>query len=173
MNVNTNTDPQIIKRGFDWARTNGIDVISCSWGGHPPSTMITQSISDALNNGRIYNGVSKGCVVVFSTRNTNEDVYYPANALPDIQVSLKPNAIETIYPNPTSDEVIIVYKINQGDSAYLSLTGFYGSNISNNYILDITENEVTLNLNTYSSGLYAVALIVNGQFQDSKTIIKQ
>src|SRR5690606_11405614 len=48
----------------------------------------------------------------------------------EVEVILKPNAITTLYPNPTSNQVTVAYKINQGDSAYLSVTGFYGSNIS-------------------------------------------
>ncbi len=55
----------------------------------------------------------------------------------EIEVSLKPNVITTLYPNPTSNQVTVAYKINDGNSAYLSVTGFYGSNVSNNYILDI------------------------------------
>ena len=91
----------------------------------------------------------------------------------EVEVSLKPNVITTLYPNPTSNQVTISYKINQGDSAYLSVTGFYGSNVSNNYILDIEENEVTLDVTTYPQGLYSVALIVNGQIQETTTLIKQ
>lgn len=91
----------------------------------------------------------------------------------EIEVSLKPNSIETIYPNPTSSEVTVSYKINEGESAYLAVTGFYGSNVSNNYILDINETSVTLDASSYPQGLYSVALIVNGQIQDTTTLIKQ
>src|SRR5690606_22096937 len=91
----------------------------------------------------------------------------------EVEVILKPNAITTLYPNPTSNQVTVAYKINQGDSAYLSVTGFYGSNISNNYILDIEENEVTLDVSSYPQGLYSIALIVNGQIQGTTTLIKQ
>ncbi len=91
----------------------------------------------------------------------------------EVEVILKPNAITTLYPNPTSNQVTVSYKINQGEVAYLSVTGFYGSNISNNYILDIEENEATLDVSNYPQGLYSVALIVNGQIQDTTTLIKQ
>jgi len=64
-------------------------------------------------------------------------------------------------------------KLIEGDSVYLSVTGFYGSNISNNYILDISENDITLNVSNYPQGLYSIALIVNGQIQDTTTLIKQ
>lgn len=91
----------------------------------------------------------------------------------EVEVTLKPNAITTLYPNSTSNQVTVVYKINEGDAAYLSVTGFYGSNVSNNYILDISQNDITLDVSNYPQGYYAVALIVNGQIQDTTTLIKQ
>ena len=91
----------------------------------------------------------------------------------EIEVKLNPNRIENVYPNPSSNLVTTTYKINEGDSAYLALTGFYGSNISNNYILDITQNEITVDISSYPQGLYNIALIVNGQISDTKTLVKQ
>lgn len=92
----------------------------------------------------------------------------------EIEVKLKPNTIETLYPNPTFNQVTIAYKINDGDSAYLSVNSLYSSNtVSYNYVLDITENEATLDVSTYPQGLYSIALIVNGQIQDTATLIKQ
>ena len=44
---------------------------------------------------------------------------------------------------------------------------------SNNYILDTTEFQTTLDISTYSTGLYSVALVCNGQIQQSKTLAKQ
>lgn len=91
----------------------------------------------------------------------------------EIEVKINPNRIETVYPNPSSNLVTTTYKINNGDSAYLSLTGFYGSNISNNYILDIAQNEIAIDISGYPQGLYTIALIVNGQIVDTKTLVKQ
>lgn len=91
----------------------------------------------------------------------------------EVEVKLKPNTITALYPNPASSQVAVTYKINKGDSAYLSVTGFYGSNISNNYILNIEENEITLDISNYPQGLYSIVLIVNGQIQDTTTLIKQ
>ena len=91
----------------------------------------------------------------------------------EIEVKINPNRIETVYPNPSSNLVTTTYKINNGDSAYLSLTGFYGSTISNNYILDIAQNEIAIDISSYPQGLYTIALIVNGQIADTKTLVKQ
>lgn len=93
----------------------------------------------------------------------------------EIDVELNPNTIKQVSPNPAAVSTSVVYKINKGESAYLSVTGFYGagSGISNNYILNIDQEELTLDLSTYPQGMYAVALIVDGQISDTSTLIKQ
>jgi serine protease len=54
------------------------------------------------------------------------------------------------------------------------IIGYYGSNeTSNNYILDVNSNAISLNINNYPSGFYTVALVVNGEIVDAKTLIKQ
>jgi hypothetical protein len=92
----------------------------------------------------------------------------------EVEIKLKSNAITILYPNPTSNQVTVAYKINQGDSAYLSVNALYGSNnISHNYVLNIEENETTLDVSSYPQGLYIISLITNGQVSDTTTLIKQ
>ena len=50
------------------------DVLSNSWGGGAPNANITAEINNAITQGRN----SRGCVVVFSTGNSNRAVGYPA-----------------------------------------------------------------------------------------------
>ena len=77
-------------------------------------------------------------------------------------------------PNPATDAVTIGYKINEGGSAYLMILGGYGTNsASNNYILNPDLGEININLANYSNGFYTVALVVNGQLVDAKTLVKQ
>lgn len=92
----------------------------------------------------------------------------------EVEVKLKPNSITTLYPNPTSNLATVAYKINQGNSAYLSVNALYGSNnISHNYILNVEENEITLDVSSYPQGLYSIVLVTNGQVSDTTTLIKQ
>lgn len=92
----------------------------------------------------------------------------------EVEVNLKPSVLISMAPNPATDAVTIGYKINEGGSAYLMILGGYGTNsASNNYILDNTISEKTINLTNYSTGFYTVALVVNGQIVDAKTLVKE
>tara|TARA_B100000787_G_scaffold61865_1_gene45378 strand:+ start:2737 stop:2904 length:168 start_codon:yes stop_codon:yes gene_type:complete len=54
------------------------------------------------------------------------------------------------------------------------IIGQSGSNsTSNNYVLDTTNNQITIDLTSYNNGFYTVALICDGDIIDAKTIIKQ
>ncbi|NDP22417.1 MAG: S8 family serine peptidase [Paludibacter sp.] len=75
--------PQQIANGFNWAWQNGADVISNSWGGYNPSTIIEDAINNTLTNGRS----GKGTVVVFAAGNENDTyIRYPGNSIPAILV---------------------------------------------------------------------------------------
>ncbi len=54
---------------FYWARTNGADVISCSWGSEM-ETVLYDAINDAAVNGR--NGL--GCVILFAAGNSDASI---------------------------------------------------------------------------------------------------
>ncbi|PHR13864.1 MAG: hypothetical protein COA40_04960 [Aequorivita sp.] len=45
--------------------------------------------------------------------------------------------------------------------------------ISNNYILDVNATAINLDVSTYTSGLYSVALVCDGEIVDSKNLAKQ
>ena len=74
--------PQQIANGFSWAWHNGADIISNSWGGCAPSSIIDNAIDSVLIHGR--NG--KGGIVVFAAGNDNSTIKYPGNSNPDILV---------------------------------------------------------------------------------------
>ena len=92
----------------------------------------------------------------------------------EIEVKLKPSIIESLSPNPTSNEIQIKYKLNGVNSAYLMIIGQCGTNgASNNYVLDTNSSQTAINVINYTNGFYTVALVCNGQIVDAKTLIKQ
>ena len=92
----------------------------------------------------------------------------------DVEVKLKPSTLGSITPNPATHNATINYKINGASSAYLMLIGYYGNNeTANNYILDVNANQTNLNIANYPNGFYTVALVINGDIVDAKTLIKQ
>jgi len=67
---NMGTTNDAIARGFDWAVQNGAKIISNSYGGFTESPIVTDAINNALN---------AGCVVLFSTGNSDYNfVNYPS-----------------------------------------------------------------------------------------------
>ena len=80
--------PQQLANGFNWAWQNGADVISNSWGGYAPSSIVDNAIINTQSQGR--NGL--GCVLVFSTHNHNGTITYPASLTNVIGVgAISPN----------------------------------------------------------------------------------
>lgn len=78
--INGASSSLIIARAFDTARVRGIDVLSNSWGGGTPQSIITEAIDNAAFNGR--NGL--GCVILFASGNDGRNPpIYPA-VLPNV-----------------------------------------------------------------------------------------
>jgi subtilisin family serine protease len=83
INLVTSDTPQQLANGFNWAWQNGADIISNSWGGYAPSSIIENAISNALSYGR----KGRGTVVVFASGNENDtNIRYPGNSNPNIIV---------------------------------------------------------------------------------------
>lgn len=69
--------------GFNWARTNGAEILSNSWGWNNPSALFDAAVTNALTLGR--GGL--GCVVLFSAGNDNlTALIYPKNSNPDLVI---------------------------------------------------------------------------------------
>ena len=90
----------------------------------------------------------------------------------EVAVQLKPSSIEIIAPNPATNNIAVNYKLNGATSAYIMIIG-YNNPTSNNYILNVNSNQTNINISNYTTGYYTVALIVNGEIVDTKTLIKQ
>lgn len=90
----------------------------------------------------------------------------------EIEVKLKPSTLEIISPNPATNEIQVNYKLNGANSAYLMIISQYGTNTSNNYVLDAQSFQTTINIINYTNGFYTIALVCDGAIVDVKTLIK-
>lgn len=108
-------------------------------------------------------------VIVFSS------LFLTAQNKQDYYIVAKPNySMEPIQKttNPASNSVTISYDAAVASSAYLIITNI-ASGIFNNYILDTAEFQATLDISAYPTGLYSVALVCDGEIQQSKTLVKE
>lgn len=92
----------------------------------------------------------------------------------DVNVTLKPNRLETLFPNPsTGGNLNITYKINEANSAYLMITSYYMTGATSyNYIIDKDATEKNIDINYFPNGFYKVALVTDGQIVDVKILSK-
>ena len=78
-----------------------------------------------------------------------------------------------MHPNPAIDIVTLNYKINEASTAHFSIINYYmGSNIVQNHLINLDENEKTVDVSALPSGFYHVLLIIDGVAQDVKILSK-
>lgn len=90
----------------------------------------------------------------------------------EVQITVNNYRIESLIPNPASNQIIINYLTDGAVSAYLMVVNINTAN-SDNYILDVNQSNVNIDVSAYPSGLYNVLLVCDGEIQNSKTLIKQ
>lgn len=86
-----------------------------------------------------------------------------------VEVKIKEHEIISVVPNPTTGATTVSYHLGNASSAYLilSASGWSGSN---QYILDVSQGVVQLNVENLPPGAYNLVLAVNGQPVDVCTI---
>ncbi|GGB83446.1 hypothetical protein GCM10007424_24350 [Flavobacterium suaedae] len=83
------------------------------------------------------------------------------------------NFIETMSPNPASDEVTVYYGLNNAEYAQLVFYGSYETNEVMTVEIDPGSNETSVNISDLANGYYTVALVVNGDIKDTKFLLKE
>jgi subtilisin family serine protease len=90
----------------------------------------------------------------------------------EVEITVNPYKLESLIPNPASNLVAINYIADGASSAYLMVVNM-NTGSSDNYILDIQQSIINIDVSTYTTGLYNIILVCNGEVQNSKTLIKQ
>lgn len=89
----------------------------------------------------------------------------------EIEIKLRPAYIKNISPNPGSNIIDVEYKLNGLTSAYLMIIGT--NNISYNYILNVDQDGISIDISSYPLGYYTIALVSGNQIFDAKQLLKQ
>lgn len=88
----------------------------------------------------------------------------------EMEVQVKQYWIENISPNPASNQVCINYSTVQANSAYIMIMN-QTATVSNNYIIDVNQSSININLSTYQTGIYTAILVCDGIAVDAKSLI--
>ena len=75
-------------------------------------------------------------------------------------------------PGPTTGTVDMEYNISNSTGAELMIINSFG-NYSQTYSLEPNTSSLQLNLNSFTSGVLNVILLVNGEYKDSESLVLQ
>ncbi|MFU8844429.1 MAG: hypothetical protein ACNA7V_11545 [Bacteroidales bacterium] len=89
----------------------------------------------------------------------------------EVTINVKQYEITGIVPNPSNDFVTVNYDVTGVSSAYLMIIGI-NNGTTNNYILDTSIFDKTIDILNYQFGFYTVALVCDGEIVDAKTLLK-
>lgn len=90
----------------------------------------------------------------------------------EVKITVNPYKLKSLSPNPATNQVAVKYSADQAASAYIMVISTV-TGISNNYILDVNDSNINVDISAYTSGLYSVALVCDGVIVDSKNLAKQ
>ena len=90
----------------------------------------------------------------------------------EVEVRIKQPEITSISPNPTnqSASLLVEYNSQNSNSLYMVVAPITG-NFYYNYILDISEAELNVDVSSFNIGLYVLSLVSEGLVVDQKTFI--
>jgi hypothetical protein len=79
--------------------------------------------------------------------------------------------IETVYPNPTTGQLTVVYETYNVSDAYIMVSDYMGM-VYGMFPLSATGQEIVFNTDHYPIGTYVVTLVCDGVIADTKTFVK-
>ena len=79
----------------------------------------------------------------------------------EVEVKVKEHEVTSIAPNPATGNTVVSYRLRNATSAYLILTMAY-SGVNSQYILNVANDQVQLNVDGLPPGTYSLILVVDG-----------
>ena len=90
----------------------------------------------------------------------------------EVHITVRPFRLESLVPNPASNQVTVNYLADGADSGYIMIVNTHTGN-GDNYIFDMQQSNIVIDISTYHPGLYNIILVCDGEIQNSKTLVKQ
>lgn len=108
--------------------------------------------------------------------NNNNITFKPIKVRNDLEDGISPgddteSLLINLSPNPVEHGLTISYKTNGVLDAHLIIVSPFG--ISSKYNLDVRQTEITIDLSSFSTGIYNVLLVCNDIIVDNSTIVKE
>src|SRR5699024_6342831 len=91
----------------------------------------------------------------------------------EVNISVNPFALTKLVPNPASSDLRVDYTLDDATTSAYIMVVHQVTGSSNNYILDIEEEYIDLDISLLPTGIYTVLLIADGEIKTSKGLIKQ
>lgn len=91
----------------------------------------------------------------------------------EVNISVNPFALTKLVPNPASSDLRVHYTLDDTTASAYIMIVHQVTGSSNNYILDIEEEYIDLDISLLPTGIYTVLLIADGEIKASKGLIKQ
>lgn len=78
-----------------------------------------------------------------------------------------------IYPNPASSNVSLAYNFQEGGNANISIVNMMGQVVYTNVSENLGSDEININTNDFTNGIYFVTISQNGEKVTSKLVINK
>ena len=86
--------------------------------------------------------------------------------------SESPYKLESLSPNPASNQTEVCYNVGNASSAYIMVTSTQTA-VSNNYIVNPNQTSLIIDVSNYPMGTYVVTLVVEGEIMEHKNLVIQ
>lgn len=139
--------------------------------------------ADDIQEGAIYNWYDPSGELVYTgkdltvtadiTKKYKLEIIAESDGLKDydeVEVKVKSASLTSISPNPSHDLITVGYDPQLVSSAYLMVNMPY-TGYTNNYILDLNNTQIQIDVSAYPPGVYGVILVADGQMVDELGLV--
>ena len=85
-----------------------------------------------------------------------------------INITVDDNEIESISPNPTTNQIVVTYNNDNANNSYIMIVE---NNVIHNYLIN-NSNTITIQVGNFSTGTHTIILVCDGLIKDVKNFVK-